>query len=107
MKNLMSIILAFFVIAGCSGSNKWSAFQGKMKWEDAMKKCESLGMRLPTIEDLKTAYAAREIDLWEIYGVNYWSSTTNSNSRAFVLFLDGGREIDSSRFIDYAVRCIR
>jgi hypothetical protein len=30
---------------------KWSEYQGYMNWEDGKKKCASLGMRLPTIEE--------------------------------------------------------
>ena len=40
---------------------KWSAFQGNMTWNEAKTKCESIGMRLPTREELQFA----PMDKWQ------------------------------------------
>jgi hypothetical protein len=34
-------------------TKKWSAYQGNMLWHEAKAKCESIGMRLPTKEELR------------------------------------------------------
>lgn len=41
-----------------SVSGKWSAYQGLMYWNDAKKKCASIGMRLPTRGELVAAHKA-------------------------------------------------
>lgn len=57
----------------------WSDYQGNRKWKDAKSKCESIGMRLPTISELKDAYDAKLTKSWKesgfFSGSYYWSST--------------------------------
>lgn len=99
-------MLILFSVTNCSG--KWSSYQGKMALENANKQCASLGMRLPTIEELRAAYAAREAKVWEKENVFYWSSTPSS-SDGFVYLLstgDGGF-ISSGRSNKEDTLCIR
>ncbi len=59
---------------------KWSKALGIMSWQDAKKKCESLEMRLPTLDELKDAFHDKEMVNWQKdSGGNYWSSTNAIN----------------------------
>ncbi len=71
---------------------KWSSFQGNMTWNEARTKCESLGMRLPTENELLFApkdiwdkeeknieEANTEIDPLDSEGHYTYSSSINSS----------------------------
>lgn len=90
-------------------SGKWSAYQGKMNWEDAKAQCASIGMRLPTIEELKVAYEAKITDSWENDGDRYlyWSSTPFGATRAYYFSIYDGGSYDYSRRGEDSVRCVR
>ncbi|MBP9888294.1 MAG: DUF1566 domain-containing protein [Leptospiraceae bacterium] len=90
-----------------TSSGNWSDYQGYMNWEDAKKKCASIGMRLPTIEELKAAYVAKVTAPWKTDGYSYWSSTTVDDDRAYDLRIDDGGSYDYSRVGNLYVRCLR
>lgn len=66
---------------------KWSGFQGNMPWNEAKAKCESIGMRLPTKEELefaprekwnKEAEVAEKLNVNKESGVMDFNAETNS-----------------------------
>lgn len=89
-------------------NGKWSAYQGFLNWEDAKAKCASLGMRLPTIEELKAAYSAKITESWRTDGTRYWSSTPH-NSDALAYFINIDNLVAAATIItaNYPVRCVR
>lgn len=60
-----------------SSDAKWSQYQGSLNWSRAKEKCASLGMRLPTVTELKSAYTAGVIESWKkmILGIGRLSFT--------------------------------
>lgn len=76
--------------ASNADNGKWSAYQGEMNWEDAKAKCARLGMRLPTISELKAAYAAKVTESWRMEGGVYWSSTPDTDGVAYYLNVSTG-----------------
>ncbi|HRG48579.1 MAG TPA: hypothetical protein PLG41_20405 [Leptospiraceae bacterium] len=86
---------------------KWSDYQGKMNWENAKKKCENIGMRLPTIEELKTAFSTKMTESWENDGNLYFSSTLDGVAHAYILHVNSGNSYSGFRSSDFYVRCIR
>jgi len=48
---------------------------GYMDWYSANEKCRSIGMRLPTLIELKAAYNVGITKSWQKDVVIYWSST--------------------------------
>ncbi len=103
-KNRKKIISIFS--DGILGSGNWGPYLGKMKWEDAKTKCASIGKRLPTIEELKSAFSTGVTKAWnEEEGGAYWSSTPAGNDRAYWLHIFDGSVCEDNRS-DYAyVRC--
>lgn len=92
-------------------ASSWSAYQGKLNWEDAKAKCASIGMKLPSIEELKAAYAAEITKSWDEIGFLsnrfYWSSQLGVDNRAYILgVLDGGSN-EFNRSSEFKVRCLR
>ena len=89
------------------GAKKFSEYQGQLTWNDANKKCKSLKMRLPTIDELKKAYEAGITNSWQTDGSLYWSSTPYDAESYYVLNVDYGRTgYDTRRYSD-GVRCRR
>ncbi|HMV79160.1 MAG TPA: hypothetical protein PL048_05570 [Leptospiraceae bacterium] len=87
----------------------WSEDQGRMNWEDAKKKCESIGMRLPTTDELKEAYAAGITKSWKkISTDNYdiWSSDPGRDDTAIALDNDTGEALPNDREGKNPVRCL-
>lgn len=86
---------------------KWSDYQGKMNWNDAKTKCLEIGMRLPSLEELKTAYTAKVTEDWKTDGKHYWSSKTYGDENANIFLINEGVSLLFSRNFTYHVRCIR
>ena len=61
---------------------------GDMNWDSANAKCRSIGMRLPSIDELKAAYNAGITKSWQ--GNYYWSSTPYDAERYYELIVDNG-----------------
>lgn len=82
----------------------WSAHQGVMNWNDAKEECESMGMRLPTGNELSAARESGVTESWE--PARYWSSTEFSDARAYFMSIhDGLSQISKDE--ELSVRCIR
>ncbi|MBP7283113.1 MAG: hypothetical protein KBA66_16130 [Leptospiraceae bacterium] len=80
MKLLFVINLIFLSVGvyQCKSKNSWSENQGQMNWQEAKKKCQEIGMRLPTDKELSLAHKQGLLAKWaKIYGkdpVHYWTS---------------------------------
>ena len=64
---------------------------GEMGWYYANEKCKSLGMRLPTLDELKKAYDAGILKSWQKDGYYYWSSTPYDAELYYRLDVHNGR----------------
>lgn len=87
--------------------NNWSEYQGRMNWGDALEKCDSLGMRLPTREELKDAHETGLLKSWNKGDqYSYWSSTRNGKSKKpYTLPVLSSFVNDFNRYNKYYVRC--
>ncbi len=85
----------------------WSEYMGSMTWDSANAKCRSIGMRLPTIDELKVAYKAEIMKSWQKDGFYYWSSTPSDSESYYVLVVDFGPKSDNDRTDSNHVRCRR
>ncbi len=88
-------------------SRNWSEYQGEMDWNNAYTKCASIGMRLPTNDELKTAHTTGVVESWKKDGSDYWSVTAYDENRAYALSVGGGELNSYSREGSFNVRCIR
>jgi hypothetical protein len=89
------------------GAKKFSEYQGQLTWNDANKKCKSLKMRLPTIDELKKAYESGITKSWQKDGYYYWSSTPYDAERYYALNVDHGSTDYYYRSLNGSVRCRR
>lgn len=81
----------------------WSDYLGEMNWEDAKRKCGSLGiagygMRLPSIDELEIAYKEGITESWKsdwqkTENSGYWTSQHYSEARAYYFLVALG-ELD-------------
>ncbi len=92
--------------------SKWSVHQGNMNWMAAKAKCTSIGMRLPTIDELVAAHKAGAWEKWQ-KGANHthsahWTSREYSE-RAYFVDMSDGNVYDSFKVKGYDgnVRCVR
>lgn len=86
---------------------RWSEFQGRMNWYGAKGQCETIGMKLPTVEELKSAYTSGITKSWESDGLFYWSSTLVGENSAKILDIYDGQSYDNLRKDVNYVRCVR
>jgi len=89
------------------GSYLFSTYQGSMIWDKADKKCKSIGMRLPTIDELKEAYKSEITKSWQKNGYDYWSSTPYDAERYYKLSVYNGTTYNYHRNVNDNVRCRR
>jgi hypothetical protein len=87
--------------------SKWSPYMGSMDWDSANEKCRSIGMRLPTINELQTAYNAGIAKLWQSNGSYYWSFIPYDAERYYIFDVQNGGTYDDRRIRSSAVRCRR
>ncbi|HMV41049.1 MAG TPA: hypothetical protein PLS71_04555 [Leptospiraceae bacterium] len=127
MKLTVSIFLIlFFHFISCAtlsndenieSSNHWSDYQGELNWEDAKRKCGSLGlagygMRLPSIDELEIAYKKGITKSWksdwqQTKNSGYWTANHYSEARAYYFLVELG-ELDYLNKKDIKhVRCKR
>jgi hypothetical protein len=72
------------------GSSSWSTYQGRLGWYEAWDKCWSIGMRLPTIDELKLARRSKVTKSWDVDGYSYWSSTPDQLGLYYLLYVPDG-----------------
>jgi hypothetical protein len=89
------------------GAKKFSEYQGSLTWDDANKKCKSLKMRLPTIDELKKAYESGITKSWQKDGEYYWSYTPYDVERICTLYVGNGSTLGDDRNSNCNVRCRR
>lgn len=60
----------------------WSEYKGKFNWDEAKAICNSVGFKLPTIEQLKNAVSTGKTKNWEC--CYYWTinSSSSNNEKA-------------------------
>lgn len=105
--SILLLTLTSFNSLLIADSKKWSPFQGKLKWEEAKEKCKSLGMKLPSIDELSAAYNADELKKWKEDGNTYWSSTEKNSDRAYYITLLDGNKFTFRKEGNLYVRCIQ
>jgi hypothetical protein len=88
-------------------AKQFSEYQGMLTWDDANKKCKSLKMRLPTLDELKKAYESGITKSWQKDGYRYWSSTPFDAERYYRLNVDDGNTYHDDRSNNNYVRCRR
>ncbi len=88
-------------------SNRWSSYQGRLSWQAAKLKCSSIGMRLPSIKELKFAFTANVISEWEVDNFFYWSSDEFDKTHAFVFSIFDANVSDEIHEFYASVRCFR
>ncbi len=86
-------------------SQKWSEYQGEMNWNDAIKKCASLGMRLPKRAELETAFKNKSIATWKKDGYWFWTSEEYSKGDAYYFDVGLGLVVDHLKEEVNHVRC--
>ena len=90
--------------------SRWSDYQGRMNWKDAIKKCASIGMRLPTRKELMTAHRAKATEYWKTDWEKsyawYWTSEEHSADIAYSFIIDDGRDYYFLKEDHWHVRCI-
>jgi hypothetical protein len=101
--------VGFYFSKKSQGTNTkdWSAYMGNMNWDEANAKCKSIGMRLPTIDELKAVYNAGITKSWQNDGNVYWSSTPYDAERYYIFGVDSGNTYDDLRNDSDRVRCRR
>lgn len=84
----------------------FSESQGKLGWDQAIQKCTSLKMRLPSLYELHIAYQAKMLKDWE-KGM-YWTATDDDDvSMAYVYFSNYGVSRIESKGYSNFVRCVK
>jgi hypothetical protein len=51
----------------------WSPFQGKKNWTEANKLCTTIGMRLPSSDEINSDIEKGNKKEWEMYGYRFWT----------------------------------
>lgn len=86
---------------------RFSAYQGGLNWRDAKEKCKSIGMRLPTLEELKAEYTSKKTKLWRKGDSFYWSSTPYNADSSYTFNIENGESSDDNNDNPLGFRCIR
>lgn len=93
------------------GDLEWSDDLGELTWEDAKKKCEELGGRLPTRTELVDLYDNHYDECQELIedspSVNFWSLSEVNSTFAWYVSLSSGTTGGSNKTASYQVRCVR
>jgi hypothetical protein len=119
---MLFLLVSGYVYAGsctkdadCKGSKECingecqepSGELGAWSWSDANSKCSSLGMRLPSIEELKAAYKSGVTKSWN-GNYHYWSSTASGGHQLVMNAHSGQVYVSSSPHTDiFLVHCFR
>ncbi len=85
----------------------WSSNQGSLAWYEAREKCINLGMRLPTIEELKSAHKDKLTDSWLKFGEEYWSSSPFGTNGHYYLDVKSEEVFFGIPSDEFFTRCLR
>lgn len=85
----------------------WSAYSGKMNWDEAVKKCKSLKMDLPTKDEILSAIESKETENWAKDGDPYWTKEAKSPETAKTVSVGLRLSDDESIKTVHSARCIR
>jgi hypothetical protein len=108
MKKISIIFFLFVIVLNTSiSAETWSPYMGRMDWDSASAKCKSIGMRLPTIDELKAAYNSGITKSWQKDGILCWSSTPYGAEGYYSLDVNVGFTSGYHRNYSYFVRCRR
>ncbi len=100
------MITAYTTINGqANGSDSWSAYIGQMKWKEANDKCISIGMRLPTLNELKAEFDNGKARSWLINGKYFWSSTPGGDGEHYSIDVLSGKSNPDGPLFWGHVRC--
>lgn len=86
-------------------SGDWSGYLGIMNLDDADAKCKSRGMRLPTINELKSAHNSGVTKNWQSDGLYYWSYPPDIDGKNYSFGVHYGDTNSSDRSTNNSVRC--
>jgi len=85
----------------------WSGYMGKMTLTEAGQKCASIGMRLPTLDELNAAYNSG-LNKWDHNGSwTYWSTNSFGANLGDNVIMVFGDAIGYNRSGMNHVRCVR
>lgn len=87
-------------------SIKWSSYQGEMNWFDAVKKCAKLNMRLPTRNEMESAFKNKTTAAWKKDGYWFWTSDEYSKGDAYYFDVGLGLVVDHLKEEINHTRCI-
>jgi hypothetical protein len=90
-----------------SGMERWSGYLGIMRWDEANAQCKKIGMRLPTIGELRDAFINGTTEAWKKDGLFYWSSTPGQGDHSYNIGIADGHFFVDDRIFINDVRCIR
>ena len=88
------------------GKLDWSEDLGKMDHNNAIKKCEEMGGRLPSRVELMNLYDNHREECKEMTG-GYWSSTEFNSSNAWYVYFKAGSGTTTYKTNSFSVRCVR
>ncbi|HNM06466.1 MAG TPA: hypothetical protein PKK05_26330, partial [Leptospiraceae bacterium] len=93
-----------------SSPSEWSPFQGTLNWSDASERCQSLGMRLPTVEEAQSGLSSGKLKRWDwrydgFY--HYWTSSDLGDLHGYIFEVHSGRTEPRFKKQLFGVRCIR
>jgi hypothetical protein len=105
---LLSIFCSDYIELSADSKNlNWSSNQGFTSWNKARYKCAGINMRLPTIEELKSAYKSGVTESWKKNGNGYWSSTVSGDSTSYSFDISHGTTHSDERRFSLFVRCVK
>jgi hypothetical protein len=88
----------------------WSDIQDRMKWDEAMKHCSTIGGRLPNRQELLAVSKSDLKQKWIEYGNNYWTieRPNGSDSNAYYVDINDGNVLElNTNGLEYSnVRCV-
>jgi len=100
---LISIFISYSNQAE-SNFRKWGKEEGQLNWKNAVDKCKSNNMHLPTKKELLSLYKSPERQKWE--GNWYWTSDELDSQRAWAVVLNVGDTLHIPKQYHNHVRCI-
>ena len=100
------VFYIFFIFPVFTNAETWGNVEDWLTWNDANTKCQSLGMRLPTINELKRAFKAGKTKSWDATPGAYWSSTPARGGNHFSLNIADNGFVGSASG-NFGVKCFK